>query len=358
MRTISSQGKSSVPARVHRLYPCLLSGIRGELCCKYPEYVTLQKISPLYIDRRGCYNYPTMTRSGFVAISGQPNVGKSTLINGFLGEKIAITSPRPETTRDTIRGIYSEGETQIIFVDTPGIHKPHDLLGRMMLSRAESCLMESDIILFVTEKHTAFNKNDENIRDRLPHPKEGKKVIFVINKVDRVKDKKILLPMIEKAMNFYPFNEVVPVCALKDDHVKKLLDIVKSYLPEGPFLYPEDQLTDKTENFMIQEIIREKVLEHTFEEVPHSVAVVIDDIEDDGDDSMLNIYATIYVERNSQKSILIGKGGNMMKRIGEKARGDIQKLVDRRVYLTLWVKVCEKWKKDPTALKEMGYSDE
>jgi len=312
----------------------------------------------LYIRPRGCYNYPTMTRSGFVAISGQPNVGKSTLLNAFLGEKVAITSARPETTRDNIRGICSLEKDQIIFVDTPGIHKPHDLLGKMMLSRAGSSLMEADIILFVTEKNTAFNHNDENIRDRLPDPEENKKVILVINKTDKVKNKKMLLPLIDKASAFYPFDEIVPMCALKRADTKKLLAVIRSYLPEGPFFYPEDQLTDKSEVFMIREIIREKVLEETFAEVPHSVAVAIESMEDDGPGTLLNIHAVIYVERTSQKSILIGKEGGMMKKIGQSSRAEIQKLLGRRVYLDLWTKVYQKWKKNPVALREMGYSDE
>ena len=298
-----------------------------------------------------------MTRSGFVAISGQPNVGKSTIINGLLKEKVAIVSPRPETTRDNIRGILTGKDYQVIFVDTPGIHKPHDLLGKIMLSRAQSSMMESDVILFVTEKHTAFNHNDENIHDRLPHPSEGKKVILVINKVDKVKDKKMLLPLIEKAYKFYPFDEVIPICALKDADIARLLKVLIPYIPEGPLLYPEEDLTDKDEMFMVQEIIREKILTATYEEIPHSVAVVVENTEESKDGGKMTIHATVFVERTSQKSIIIGKGGEMMKKIGTLARQDIEKLLSRHVNLILWVKVYEKWKKDPAALRELGYSD-
>ncbi len=296
-------------------------------------------------------------KSGIVAISGQPNVGKSTMLNGFLGEKVAIISKKPETTRDNIRGIFTEKGCQIIFVDTPGIHKPHDLLGKVMLSRAQSTLMESEIVLFVTEKRLAFNKDDENIFHRLPDPKKDQKVIFVINKIDKVKDKKLLLPLMEKAAKLYPFDEIIPICALKQEDLDRLLEVIKSYLPEGPLLYPEDQLTDKTERFLIREIIREKVLNQTWEEVPHSVAVAIDDWSEDEKTGILNIYATVYVERASQKAIVIGKKGEMMKRIGTHARPEIEELLGRHIYLNLWVKVHEKWKKDPLALREMGYTE-
>jgi len=299
-----------------------------------------------------------MTKSGFVAICGQPNVGKSTIINGILREKVAITSPKPETTRDNVRGIFSEKDIQIVFVDTPGIHKPHDLLGKMMLSRAESSIMESDIILFVTEKHTAFNKNDENIKERLIASAGGKKVILVLNKTDKVRDKKSLLPLIKKAQEFYPFDEIVPLSALKRADIENLLRIVRQYVPEGPFLYPEDQLTDRSDEFMVREIIREKVLEHTFREVPHSVAVTVDAMEERPGGKMTDITATVYVERMSQKAIVIGKSGEMMKKIGSASRKEIEKLIGRKVWLTLWVKVAEKWKKNPSSLRELGYSDE
>ncbi len=284
-------------------------------------------------------------------------MGKSTMLNGFLREKLAIISKKPETTRDTITGILSDKNSQIVFIDTPGIHKPHDLLGKLMLSRAQSALMESEIVLFVTEKGKAFDERDKNIIKRLPDPKGDKIVILVINKVDKVKNKRILLPLIEKAQKMYPFDEIVPLCALKQGDLDNLLKVIKSYLIEGPPLYPEDQLTDKSEQFHIQEIIREKILILTHEEVPHSIAVIVDDITEDEETKALKIFATVFVERASQKSIIIGKGGEMMKKIGKLARRDIELLVDTHIYLDLWVKVSEKWKRDPNALREMGYSD-
>lgn len=284
-------------------------------------------------------------------------MGKSTLLNGFLGEKVAIVSEKPETTRDNIRGILTMKDCQITFIDTPGLHKPHDLLGKMMVTRAQSTIMETDLILFVTERNKAFGKDDMSIIARLPSPEEKKKVILVINKVDTVKDKKTLLPIMEKALTLYPFAEVVPISALNKKDIEKLLDIIKSYLPKGPFFYPDDQLTDREPDFMIQEIIREKVLNQTYEEIPHAIAVVVDVAEEDEEKRVFNIYATIFVERPSQKGIIIGKSGAMIKRITERAKADIEKFLDRKVNIELWVKVREKWKKDPNALKEMGYSD-
>lgn len=303
-----------------------------------------------------CYN-ARMPRSGFVAISGQPNVGKSTLLNGFLREKVAIVSEKPETTRDNIRGILTMRGCQITFIDTPGLHKPHDLLGKMMVTRAASTIMEADIILMVTEKNKAFNKDDMSIIERLPAPREKKKVILVINKVDTVKNKQTLLPIMEKALTLYPFAEIVPVSALDDKDLAKLLDIIKSYLPKGPFFYPKDQLTDRDPVFMIQEIVREKALNMTYEEIPHSIAVMVDVAEEDEEKKTFNVYATIFVERLSQKGIIIGKAGSMIKRLTDHAARDIGKFLGRKVKLELWVKVREKWKKDPSALKEMGYSD-
>jgi GTP-binding protein Era len=297
-----------------------------------------------------------MTRSGFISISGQPNVGKSTLINAFLKEKVAIVSRKPETTRDVIKGILTDGDCQFIFTDTPGFHRPHDLLGKIMVKKAHSSLLEADMIVFMTEKRAAFNANDMDIIARLPEKTPDKKVILVVNKVDMVKDKKALLPLMEKAVKVYPFDEVFPMCALKKEDVARLLELLRKYLPEGPFYYPEDQITESDDGFMIQEIIREKVLLETYEEVPHSVAVVIDHIAESEKKDILDIFVTIYVERTSQKSIIIGKKGEKLKSIGVQARLDIEKLLSRHVYLELYVKVKEKWKKDERALSEMGYS--
>lgn len=282
-------------------------------------------------------------------------MGKSTILNGLLEEKVAIVSPRPETTRDNIRGILTRKDCQCVFIDTPGIHRPHDLLGKIMLSRAQSSLMETDIVLFVTEKHQAFGKEDQHIRGRLSSPESGKKVILVINKVDRVKNKKLLLPLMQKARDFYPFDAVVPICALKGEDLQTLLKVIETYLPEGPFHYEDEDLTDKSMEFMIREIIREKILGGTYEEIPHSIAVMVDEIKEEK--GKINVYATIFVERTSQKSIIIGSGGAMIKKIKTAARKDIKKLFSKKVTLNLWVKVSDKWKRNPAALRELGYVD-
>ena len=297
-----------------------------------------------------------MTKSGFITIAGQPNVGKSTILNGLLKEKLAIITKKPETTRDNIKGILTDGDYQIVFIDTPGIHKPHDLLGRIMVTQAQSSILEADIILFVTEKKNIFRKDDILIKNRLPHPdKKDKKVFLIINKVDKLKDKKLLLPLMQKAHDFYPFDEIIPMCALKENDNEHLLSVIKNYISEGPFFYPEDQLTDRGEDFTIKETIREKVLDLTYEEVPHSIAVLVDNITENKE--TLKIFATIFVERPSQKSIIIGKNGAVIKRIGELARKELQDHFNKHIYLDLWVKVFDKWKKDPRALKELGYTE-
>jgi GTP-binding protein Era len=299
-----------------------------------------------------------MAKSGFVAIAGRPNVGKSTILNGLLKEKIAIVSEKPETTRDNIRGILTIKGYQIVFIDTPGLHKPHDLLGRVMVTRAQSTIMEADMILFITERDRAFDRDDMSIVARLPGPAEKKKVVLIINKIDKVKDKKTLLPIMQKACEIYPFSDVLPMSALKEKDLETLLEIIKKHIKRGTYCYPKEQKTDKSETFQMQEMIREKVLSKTYEEVPHSIGVIIDEVkEKEQKDAVLEIYATIFVERLSQKSIIIGKKGEMIKRVGQEARADIEKLLSRHVYLNLWVKVKEKWKKSPEALKEMGYSD-
>jgi GTP-binding protein Era len=307
--------------------------------------------------RRVCVILEHMERTGFVTICGQPNVGKSTLLNAMVGEKVAIVSPKPETTRDNIKGILTEDGIQIVFTDTPGIHRPHNMLGKYMVKHAQSAVSEADLIIFITEKKHALARADQNIIDTLPPPGSGKPVILIINKVDRVKRKADLLPLLQKALELYPFAEIIPMSAIKEKDVKKLMPVIKKYIHEGKFMYPEGQLSDRPNNFFIQEIIREKVLECTREEIPHSVAVMVDQTKYDKKLDVLEIYATIFVERLSQKGILIGKNGEMMKTIGQKARLEIKELLEKKIYLNLWVKVREKWKDNMSALEEAGYSD-
>ncbi|KJJ84949.1 GTPase Era [Candidatus Omnitrophus magneticus] len=298
-----------------------------------------------------------MTKSGFVSIIGQPNVGKSTLLNSLVHEKIAIISHKPETTRDSIKGILTKENCQIVFIDTPGIHKPHDLLGKLMVNQASASILDGDVVLFLTEKKIALNKDDLQIIAKLPNPKNNQKIFLIINKVDKIKDKTLLLPLLAKAAEIYPFDEIIPLCALNKNDVEKLTLILEKHMPENPFFYPEDYITDKDNRFMIQEIIREKILGATHEEIPHSTAVFIEEMSEDKEKNLIDIHAVIYVERLSQKSIVIGKYGLKLKEIGQLARIDIEKLLSRRVYLNLWVKVYEKWKKDPRALQEMGYTE-
>ncbi|MBF0216216.1 MAG: GTPase Era [Candidatus Omnitrophica bacterium] len=294
-----------------------------------------------------------MTKCGYIAIAGQPNVGKSTLINGLMKKKVAIISEKPETTRDAICGILTEGDSQMIFIDTPGIHKPKNLLGKIMTTQARSSVLEADIILFLIEKRAAFTREDMNIISLLPEKKDKKTVILIINKTDRIKDKPSLLPLMEKAARLYPFDEIVPMSALDQKHIDALHSLITKYLPEKDHIFASDKITDRDEDFMTKEIIREKILIESYDEVPHSVAVTIDQKNDEG--TIIRIHATIIVERESQKTIIIGKNGSMIKKIGTSARRELEKLLNKRVYLDLWVKPVKDWKKDTEALRDVGY---
>ncbi len=290
-------------------------------------------------------------KSGFVAIIGRPNVGKSTIINRLVGEKVAIVTEKPETTRDKIRGILTRDDAQVIFVDTPGIHKPSNLLGKRITQLAKDSLPEADLIVFVLDITKGITAEDGIIFDLVK--KARKPAILLINKVD-IKSKSLALPMIEEASKLYPFKEIIPTSATKGDNMDVLLKKVIDNLPEGPKYFSDDQMTDKTERFMAGEIVREKALELTREEVPHSVAVLVEDFKERRN-KVAYIRATIFVERHSQKKIIVGHKGQMLKNIGEAARRDIETLLGRRVFLELWVKVQENWRKDPQALRMLGY---
>ncbi|MBF0494175.1 MAG: GTPase Era [Candidatus Omnitrophica bacterium] len=297
-----------------------------------------------------------MKRSGLVAICGRPNVGKSTLLNNLVGKKVSIISPKPETTRDNIRGILTEKDTQIVFIDTPGIHKPHDLLGKIMLTRAQSSLMEADIILFLIEEGGAFRDDDMNIIERLPKPEEHKPVVLIINKSDMIKKKEAILPLIEKAVKLYPFKEIIPMSAKNAKHIEEMLRTVRSYLKEGEFVFPESSFTDKGEEFMAEEIIREKILECTRHEIPHASAVNITRFTKKAETNKIHIEATIFIEKSSQKGIVVGKGAEMIKKIREMSQKEIQKALNCKVRLELWVDVKEKWKNNPESLADIGYA--
>lgn len=292
--------------------------------------------------------------SGFVAIIGRPNVGKSTFLNRVVGEKVAIMSNKAQTTRNKIQGIYTQKDAQIVFIDTPGIHKPHSQLGDFMVQSALSTLNEVDVILFMVNATQKRGKGDDFIIERLKKVK--KPIYLVINKIDKIHPDK-LFEIINDYKDTLNYKEVYPISALQGNNVPELINNLIADLPEGPQYYPADQITDHPERFIAGELIREKVLELTREEVPHSVAVVVDRIKREDNEKVL-VQATIIVERNSQKGIIIGKGGKMLKEIGMRARKDIELMLGDKVYLELWVKVQPNWKDKKTDLAAFGYKQD
>ena len=295
---------------------------------------------------------PKDYKSGFVAVIGRPNVGKSTLINSLIGQKLAIMSDKPQTTRNRIMCVLTKPDAQLVFLDTPGIHKPIDKLGEYMVKAAEGTLQEVDAIIFVVDANEKFGPGEHYILERLKATK--KPVVLAINKVDLLEDKEALLPIITNYNGKYDFAATVPISALEENNLEGLLDEVKKYLPKGPQYYPEDMVTDQPERLIIAEMVREKVLHLTRDEVPHSIAVDVDEmkIRDNGDNY---VRVTIYVERDSQKGIIIGKKGAMLKEIGAQARQDVQMLLGGKVFLDLWVKVKKDWRNRDNILKGFGF---
>lgn len=292
-------------------------------------------------------------KSGFVSIIGRPNVGKSTLLNNFLGMKLAIVSPRAQTTRNRIQGIYTTKTEQIIFIDTPGIHKPKNELGTVMNEFAYSALDGTDIILMLVDASCEIGDGDKFIIEQLKKVKIP--VILVLNKVDLVEDENILKANIDSYKEAYNFAGGITISATEGFNIDKLKDMIVSRLEVGPMYYPEDQILDLPERFVVAEIIREKVLLKTKEEIPHSVAVTIESFKEKNKGNLVEINATIIVERPSQKMIIIGKGGQMIKSIGTDARRDIVKFLNQKVYLELFVKVEPNWRNNKKYLKEFGY---
>lgn len=293
-------------------------------------------------------------KSGFVALVGRPNVGKSTLLNKMIGEKIAIMSPKAQTTRNKIQGIYTRDDGQIVFMDTPGIHKPHNSLGDFMVKTAMSALREADMVWLIVNADEPRGAGDDFIINRLKDTKTP--VYLVINKIDLINPSE-LLAIIADYSSQMEFAEIFPISALKGDGVDELLNLTMDNLEEGPQYYPADQITDHPERFIMSELIREKVLQLTRQEVPHSVAVVIDKIERQ-DENHLHVQATIVVERPTQKNIVIGKQGAMIKEIGIRARKDIERLMGDKIFLETWVKVEERWRDKPQALQTYGYKED
>jgi GTP-binding protein Era len=293
-----------------------------------------------------------MFKAGKVAIIGRPNVGKSTLLNVLVKEKVCIVSEKPETTRDNIQGIISDKDFQVVFVDTPGMHRPKNLLGKLMVRKAQASVAETDLNIILIDASSGITKEDIEIFNLI----SDKSNLLIINKMDKI-DRRQALPIIEKALKFN-FKEIIPISALKKDGTDSVFKKILEYLPEGFPLFPEDQLTDKNERFMVQEIIREKILEITYQEVPHSIAVGVEEMKEKKDrenKDIVYIRANIYCEKTSQKGIIIGEDGKMLKRIGEVSRKDIENLLQKKVFLDLWVKVYDNWRKDPFALKNLGY---
>ena len=292
-------------------------------------------------------------KSGFVAIVGRPNVGKSTFMNYVLGQKIAIMSDKAQTTRNKIQGVYTKEDAQIVFLDTPGIHKPKHELGEFMVKSAYSALKEVDAVLFMVNVSEKRGPGDDFIIEKLKGIKTP--IFLVLNKIDLVTPE-VLLERVESYKDALDFAGVFPISVLQGNNVNELMEGLINALPEGPQYYPADQITDHPEYFVVSELIREKILQLTQEEIPHSVAVTVDKMQKDEFDKV-HVYANIIVERKSQKGIIIGKGGRLLKEIGMRARRDIQQLLGNKVYLELWVKVEKDWRKRKSNLQEYGYRD-
>ena len=292
-------------------------------------------------------------KSGFVAIVGRPNVGKSTFMNYVLGQKIAIMSDKAQTTRNKIQGVYTKDDAQIVFLDTPGIHKPKHELGEFMVKSAYSALKEVDAVLFMVNVSEKRGPGDDFIIEKLKGIKTP--IFLVLNKIDLVTPE-VLLERVESYKDALDFAGVFPISVLQGNNVNELMEGLINALPEGPQYYPADQITDHPEYFVVSELIREKILQLTQEEIPHSVAVTVDKMQKDEFDKV-HLYANIIVERKSQKGIIIGKGGRLLKEIGTRARRDIQQLLGNKVYLELWVKVEKDWRKRKSNLQEYGYRD-
>ncbi|NLK12380.1 MAG: GTPase Era [Candidatus Phytoplasma sp.] len=294
-------------------------------------------------------------KSGFITIAGRPNVGKSTLLNALIGQKIAITSPKPQTTRNRITGIVNNPEYQMIFVDTPGMHEGKHLLGRSIDKLAISSIKDVDVVLFLTDQ--AMGKAEAHI---LKYFKELKTpIVLVINKTDEYNHKKGRIDeIILSYLPHFEFADVVPISAKEGKHLDHLKSVILNYLPEGPQYYPEEMVTDQTEETLMAEIIREKILFHAQEEVPHAVAVVIERLERNKEYNTVDVSAIIIVERSTQKQILIGSKGEKLKKIGTQARLDINKTLNTKIHLSLWIKVKKDWRNNPNELKRYGYGTE
>jgi GTPase len=292
----------------------------------------------------------TNLRSGFVAIVGAPNTGKSTLLNRVLGQKISITSQKPQTTRNRILGVVHRDGAQMIFVDTPGIHRAKGPLNERIVEEAFSALAEADMVLFMVDASHPDERSEGLLLERMAQVKTP--VILALNKIDLVSGETLLMQM-DRWSKAHDFTALVPVCAMRGDQVEELIQEMERHLPEGPPFFPEDTLTDLPQRFIVAEMVREKVFRLTGQEIPYGTAVTVESFKEKG--RMVHIHATIHVERDSQKGILIGKGGQKLKQIGEEARSEIERLLEARVFLKLFVRVQKNWSRDTRALRRFGY---
>ncbi|MCG1377351.1 GTPase Era [Staphylococcus epidermidis] len=296
----------------------------------------------------------TEHKSGFVSIIGRPNVGKSTFVNRVIGHKIAIMSDKAQTTRNKIQGVMTRDDAQIIFIDTPGIHKPKHKLGDYMMRVAKNTLSEIDAIMFMVNVNEDIGRGDEYIMEMLKNVKTP--IFLVLNKIDLVHPD-TLMPKIEQYQSYMDFTDIIPISALEGLNVDHFIDVLKSFLPEGPKYYPDNQISDHPEQFVVSEIIREKILHLTSEEIPHAIGVNVDRMIKEDEDKV-RIETTIYVERDSQKGIVIGKGGKKLKEVGKRARRDIEMLLGSKVYLELWVKVQRDWRNKVNFIRQIGYVED
>ena len=291
-------------------------------------------------------------KSGFITVIGRPNVGKSTLTNALVGEKIAAVSDKPNTTRNRILGIRNLPNAQLVFLDTPGIHKARGKLGKAMVQTAMGAVQEADVVLMIVEVKEPFGRGDTFIIENLSKP-----AILVINKIDTIKKNEIL-HILEASKKYEgKFTDIIPISAMTSDGTGQLLETIEKYLPEGPRYFPDEMFTDQPERFIVAEFIREKIFTLTQKEIPYQTAVVIEEFQEVPEKNLINISAVIFVERMNHKGILIGKRGQMLKEIGTLARADIEKILGTKVYLELWVKVKEKWSERDNLIREFGYGD-
>lgn len=294
-----------------------------------------------------------MFKSGFITVIGRPNVGKSTLLNGLIGQKISIISDKPQTTRNKIQMVLTDEKMQCVFLDTPGIQKPKNKLGDYMLNISKSTLNEVDLITFMVDLSEDIGNLDQYIIDTLDGV--DTKIILLINKIDEAANSEDINKLVKKYEELNKFDEIIPISALNKTNYDKYLDAIYKYLEEGPMYYPEDMITDQPERNIIAEIIREKVLRNMYDEIPHGIAVEVLKIWEN-ENNKLQIEVNLYVEQDSHKGMVIGKGGSMLKKIGTEARRDIENLLDSKVNLKIWVKVAKNWRKKDSRVKDFGYN--